>query len=164
MDTTKFWVEQAEPAFFESDMLCMQMSILMSQLDGKPVRHELRPRLVDTAKNACMLLAWERVGLDRSSRNNRDSLVGTVTMNTLYETVSRWGLIEDVVVLEKHRRKGIARELMTRVISAARSREMKSVELWTNISREPAHTLYRSLGFENLGQFKSSFLFSKELK
>ena len=56
--------------------------------------------------------------------------------------------IEDVVVDEKHRGKGLGRKLMSKTIEALRAMNVKQVELTSRPSRTVANELYRSLGFK----------------
>ena len=56
--------------------------------------------------------------------------------------------IEDVVVDEKHRGKGLGRKLMTKTIEALRTMNVKHVELTSRPSRTAANELYKTLGFK----------------
>jgi len=56
--------------------------------------------------------------------------------------------IEDVVVDEKHRSKGLGRRIMTETLSALRQDGVASVELTSRPSRLTANALYKSLGFK----------------
>ena len=56
--------------------------------------------------------------------------------------------IEDVVVDERHRGKGLGRKLMAKTIEALRAMNVKHVELTSRPSRTVANGLYRSLGFK----------------
>lgn len=58
------------------------------------------------------------------------------------------GRIEDVVVHEAHRRKGLARFLVAYAISLAKTAQMKHVDLSSGVRRVEAHRLYASLGFK----------------
>lgn len=55
--------------------------------------------------------------------------------------------IEDVVVDEKHRGKGLGRKLMEKTIAILRQKHVRSVELTSRPSRVVANALYRSIGF-----------------
>lgn len=58
------------------------------------------------------------------------------------------GHVDDVVVDEAHRGKGIATQLMNEVISLAKEKNLRQVELTSRPSREAANHLYQKLGFE----------------
>jgi ribosomal protein S18 acetylase RimI-like enzyme len=55
--------------------------------------------------------------------------------------------IEDVVVDEDYRGKGIGKELMMHAMEYAKSTGAKSIDLTSRPSRVAANTLYRELGF-----------------
>lgn len=56
--------------------------------------------------------------------------------------------VEDVVVDEKRRGKGLGRKLMSKTLEALRAMNVKRVELTSRPSRTVANELYRSLGFK----------------
>jgi ribosomal protein S18 acetylase RimI-like enzyme len=56
--------------------------------------------------------------------------------------------IEDVVVLEDFRRKGIARQLSSLAIAHFRASGARTLDLTSNPSREAANKLYVNLGFK----------------
>jgi ribosomal protein S18 acetylase RimI-like enzyme len=57
-------------------------------------------------------------------------------------------IIEDVVVDQNMRRRGIGEALMRRAIELAREAGAEGVALTSNPRREAANQLYRSMGFE----------------
>ena len=56
--------------------------------------------------------------------------------------------MEDVVVHENHRGKGLDKKLMNELLRIAKNKKIKSVHLTSNPKRVAARKLYRSLGFE----------------
>ncbi len=75
-------------------------------------------------------------------------LVGTGTL-CVAPTIGRTlGFIEAVVVDEDHQSVGIGRSLLQRLLGRARSESCTSVQLTCRPSRDRAHKLYESLGFE----------------
>lgn len=56
--------------------------------------------------------------------------------------------VEDVVVDEKFRGKGIGKKLMLHLIRAAKKAGVSTIDLTSGPSRKEANHLYRSLGFE----------------
>ncbi|MCJ7466000.1 MAG: GNAT family N-acetyltransferase [Maribacter sp.] len=76
-----------------------------------------------------------------------DKLVGMAMMAT-YQVISGYkGIIEDVVVDENYRRKGIGRKLMERLLSEGKKGQLTEILLFSGHHRLPAINLYKSLGF-----------------
>lgn len=75
-------------------------------------------------------------------------LVGTATLSYSVLFTGKKAWIEDVVVDEKERGKGLARLLLTHLQAEARVHGANSVNLTSRPSRESANHLYRSMGFE----------------
>ena len=61
------------------------------------------------------------------------------------------GLIEDVVVDEGHRGKGIGKEMMEYAIELCKQNLCYKVCLSSNLKRDSAHRFYESLGFQKHG-------------
>lgn len=86
-------------------------------------------------------------------------LVG-IAMMANYKVVSgHKGMIEDVVVSEQYRGKGIGRKLMETLLNQAQNRGLDDVLLFSGHHRTAAIGLYKSLGF----QLKNSGLYIKKL-
>lgn len=68
--------------------------------------------------------------------------------------------IEDVVVDERARGKGVGRELMNHALNVAKELGAKSADLTSRPSREAANKLYQAIGFEgretNVYRYKTS--------
>ncbi len=88
-----------------------------------------------------------------------DELIG-IAMMANYKVISGYkGMIEDVVVSEKHRGKGIGRKLMEKLLEQAEQRKLDDVLLFSGHHSTAAINLYKSLGFN----LKSSGLYIKKL-
>ncbi len=77
--------------------------------------------------------------------------VGTATgviCHGLYGGFDSYIVVEDVVVDEAHRRRGVATALMAEIESFARARECRQMIILTENVRHDAHGLYGALGFE----------------
>jgi GNAT superfamily N-acetyltransferase len=61
------------------------------------------------------------------------------------------GIMEDVVVAEKHRGSGIGRAMVDRAIALCRAKGCYKTMLSSNLSRKGAHAFYERLGFERHG-------------
>ncbi|MCG2461414.1 GNAT family N-acetyltransferase [Flavobacteriaceae bacterium F89] len=79
-----------------------------------------------------------------------------IAMMAMYKVISgHKGMIEDVVVDQSHRGKGIGRKLMEKLLEEGRNRSLDEILLFSGHHRTPAITLYKSLGF----QLKNSGLY-----
>lgn len=87
-------------------------------------------------------------------------LIG-IAMMAKYKVVSgHKGMIEDVVVSQDHRGKGIGRKLMELLLKRAEECQLNDVLLFSGHHRTPAISLYKSLGFT----LKNSGLYVKKMK
>ena len=82
----------------------------------------------------------------RDSENG--TLVGTLTLAFFRIPTGLQARIEDVVVDEARRGKGIGRDLTNAAIDRARAAGAKAVGLTSRPGREAANALYSSMGFE----------------
>ena len=65
--------------------------------------------------------------------------------------------IDDVFVAASHRRQGIGRAMMGRILDICTRALFRQIMLSTLPDNEPAQHLYRSLGFEKIGQVTAHF-------
>lgn len=85
-------------------------------------------------------------------------LIG-IAMMANYKVVSGYkGMIEDVIVSDMHRGKGIGRKLMELLLKQAEKRKLNDVLLFSGHHRTAAIGLYKSLGFT----LKNSGLYIKK--
>lgn len=79
----------------------------------------------------------------------RDSgrIVGAATLVTFPLPSGLRGHVDDVVVDEAQRGKGVARALLLRMISIATERGLRTLDRTSRASRESALRLYESVGF-----------------
>jgi ribosomal protein S18 acetylase RimI-like enzyme len=78
---------------------------------------------------------------------NKKQIAGMLTIGTYDVPTGTKVWIEDVVVDESQRGKGIGRELTLFAIDFAKSKGYKALELTSRSSRIAANQLYRNLGF-----------------
>lgn len=79
---------------------------------------------------------------------DKEQIVGTLTLVFCPIPTGLKAWIEDVVVDEKQRGRGIARMLVERAIDVAKDRGVSSLNLTSRPEREAANRLYQSLGFD----------------
>jgi phosphinothricin acetyltransferase len=78
---------------------------------------------------------------------SEQQIVGIALLATYRVISGHRGMVEDVVVDEAHRGKGIGRQLMEKLLEEAKNRKLDGVLLFTGHHREAAISLYKSLGF-----------------
>ena len=89
-----------------------------------------------------------------------EKLVGMASLAT-YKVISGYkGMVEDVVVSEEMRGKGIGRKLMETLISEGQRLNLSEILLFSGHHRIPAIALYKRLGFK----LKDSGLYRLPLK
>ena len=120
-----------------SDELVEAFASLLPQLSSiaPPSRHELEAIVQSEA--ASLLVA-----------HDGDAILGTLTLAVFRIPTGVRAWIEDVVVDERARGRGIGEALTLHAVELARSAGARSVELTSRPSREAANRLYRRLGFE----------------
>ena len=130
-----------EKAVEVTDELLSALSRLILQLapeKSPPTRDDLTSIL--NSPGASLLVA-------RLSDEN-DEVAGILTLIVYRVPTGARAVIEDVVVDEKYRNKGIANGLMTHAIELAHKAGAGNITLTSNPKREAANSLYLSLGFQ----------------
>jgi ribosomal protein S18 acetylase RimI-like enzyme len=120
-----------------SDELVHAFANLMPQLSSvsPPSRDELEE--IVRSDSASLLVA-----------RDGNAILGTLTLAVFRIPTGVRAWIEDVVVDERARGRGIGEALTLHAVELARSAGARSVELTSRPSREAANRLYRRLGFE----------------
>ncbi len=77
-----------------------------------------------------------------------EKLVGMASLATYRVISGHKGMVEDVVVSEIMRGKGIGRKLMEMLISEGQKINLSEILLFSGHHRKPAIALYKSLGFK----------------
>jgi ribosomal protein S18 acetylase RimI-like enzyme len=80
--------------------------------------------------------------------NENGEIAGMLTLTVYRVPTGIRSIVEDVVVDENMRRRGIAEALMRRAIELAGQAGANVLTLTSNPAREAANKLYQSLGFE----------------
>lgn len=115
--------------------------------------NNLLPQLSKTAKPLSLKLLAEIIA-SRETRlvvaKNKFEIIG---MGSLVLTRTPYGLrarIEDVVVDEQYRGKGIGEKISRELIALAKKAKVRRIELSTRQTRVAARKLYEKLGFEKM--------------
>ncbi len=103
-----------------------------------PTRQDLRALL--KAPGATLLIAREP--------DENGEIVGVLSLTVYRVPTGLRSIVEDVVVDEKMRRRGIAEALVRHAINIAHDAGANGVALTSNPQREAANQLYQSMGFE----------------
>jgi GNAT superfamily N-acetyltransferase len=83
------------------------------------------------------------------------SVCGTADMLVVPSITHRgapWAIVENVVVADEQRRRGVATQMMRHLLELARGRGCCKVQLLSAKHRRGAHEMYRSVGFEALAE------------
>jgi ribosomal protein S18 acetylase RimI-like enzyme len=89
-----------------------------------------------------------------------NSIVGFCSLtlkNNLWQA-GNLGVVDELVVDNQYRAKGIGKSLMEKITEAARENKCKRIELDSSIHRTAAHQFYEHIGF-----VKRAYWFSKSL-
>lgn len=120
-----------------SDGLVESIAQLMPQFTDKPIPDKDKLAEIIACENSILITACQDGGV-----------VGMLTL-VLYRTPSGLkGRIEDVVVDELSRGKGIGEAMVRYAIEIAAQRKAACVDLTSNPKRKAAHKLYENTGFK----------------
>ena len=121
--------------------LCDTLQRLVPQLGA----HKIPPTLGEL--DALVRSEASRLLVARDPDEN-GSIVGILCLTVYRVPTGLRSMIEDVIVDEIMRGRGIGEALMRRAIELARAAGAEGVSLTSNPQREAANKLYRSMGFE----------------
>ena len=82
---------------------------------------------------------------------DQGEVVGTIVLlvvPNLSHNATPWTLLENLIVTEKHRGRGLGKMLLEHAVGRAKQSGCHMVELCSDLRRKEAHSLYRSMGFE----------------
>jgi ribosomal protein S18 acetylase RimI-like enzyme len=125
---------QASPELLEA------LQRLLPQLSpGRPLPTTAELKELMDAHGSTLLLARDELG----------HIVGTLTLVVFRTTTELRARIEDVVVDESARGKGLGTQLVKEALRLAEERGARSVSLTSRSDREAANRLYQRIGFEH---------------
>lgn len=113
-----------------------QISALFKQLGGDKKQITLNE----------LLDGENQISLAYCSENN--NIIGIAIMCTYKVISGKKGWIEDVVVNEAHRGRGIGRKLMNKLLEVGKEKALTEILLFTEDHRKSAIHLYSNLGFK----------------
>ncbi len=124
-----------------TDELCEALQRLVPQLGA----HKVPPTRADLSvlirsESSYLLVAREP--------GENGPIAGILCLAVYRVPTGLRSIIEDVIVEESMRRRGIGEALMRRAIELAREAGAESVALTSNPHREAANQFYQSMGFE----------------
>ncbi|WP_205501430.1 GNAT family N-acetyltransferase [Rufibacter psychrotolerans] len=94
-----------------------------------------------------------------------EGIVGIALYYTAYSTwKGKMLFLEDIVVTERHRRKGIGRLLFNQVVKAAKEEDYKRMKWQVLDWNEPAINFYRSIGANLDGEWINCNLTAEQLR
>ncbi|TAJ15433.1 GNAT family N-acetyltransferase [Patescibacteria group bacterium] len=76
-----------------------------------------------------------------------EKIIGMGSLYVQQKIGKRFAYIEDVIVDDTYRGKGIGRDIMNHLIETARVNGVRSITLTSRAERTAAHSLYEKLGF-----------------
>lgn len=76
-------------------------------------------------------------------------------IDTIYENIGRYAIINHFCVKKEYRRQGIATKMLKYIETICQDKKCKNIELWSKNFRVPAHQCYKKNGFilEDAGFF-----------
>ena len=124
-------------------------------------------RLLPQLSKSSKLINWSTLQKLTNSECTRlyvakedDTIFGMLSLVVFSIPTGTKDWIEDVVVDERARGKGVGRELMNHALNVAKEMGAKSADLTSRPSREAANKLYQAIGFEgretNVYRYKTS--------
>ena len=124
-------------------------------------------RLLPQLSKSSKLINWSTLQKLTNSECTRlyvakeeDTIFGMLSLVVFSIPTGTKAWIEDVVVDEKARGKGVGKELMNHAVNIAKELGAKSADLTSRPSREAANKLYQAIGFEgretNVYRYKTS--------
>lgn len=69
-------------------------------------------------------------------------------IDTIYEEMNRYAILNHVCVKPIYRRNGIAKHMLDYILKVCKNNKCKNIELWSKNFRIEAHSLYKNYGFK----------------
>ena len=118
-------------------------------ITGSQVEHSRNPSLADYQ------LVFAEIRSDPRQKllvmEQQGEVVGTIVLlivPNLSHNGTPWAFLENLIVTERHRGRGLGRMLLEHAVGLAKKSGCHMVELCSDVRRKEAHKLYNSVGFE----------------
>ena len=125
------------------------MSLLLTQLFS--IESDFTPDEKKQAQGLSLLLDARGAHILVAEEESRVIAMATVQILVSTAEGGHVGLIEDVVVDEAYRSRGIGRKMMEFAMAICRQQGCYKLVLSSNLQRERAHAFYENLGFKKHG-------------
>lgn len=133
----EFYIEQLKNFSLE---LPIALNKLLKQLDNAApslTKEEIENMIVSPANR--LLVA---------RRTDNKEIIGMLTMIIFRIPYAKKGLLEDIVVDKKYRKKGIGTKLIITALNMARKEDVTYLDFTSRPTRTAANNLYEHLGFK----------------
>lgn len=105
----------------------------------------------------CFAVPWSEQSFAEEAENRLAYYLVAEAEQTIIAYIGCWRVIDEghitnIAVAPEYRRQGIATELLTRIIHAARSQSLVLLTLEVRKSNSAARLLYESFGFKPIGE------------
>lgn len=131
------------------------MTQIIEILEYKPEYLEASQKFLDQLTTRPMTLTEDSFKQTLVSGNSHlfflledEAIVGMLTIGTYYSPTGGKAWIEDVVIDEAHRGKGLSKILVRHAIDFVQSQGIPVLMLTSNPKRTAANKLYQAMGFE----------------
>lgn len=116
------------------------VNVLLKELSQSPEKRECSLELLRTIVESKESELW--------TVQESNSILGMATLALVRKPGGITARVEDVVVLERERGKGLGQMLVKKIIERARERGATMAQLNSRPSRTAANALYQKLGFK----------------
>jgi len=123
-----------------------EINDLLKQLSPDNARTITYDIVQDVMKNATVFVLRDH-SPEALKRKPKGKIVGKALLLHSKKLITFYGIVDDVVVDENHRGKGLGKMLTEAMINKAKELGMKHIDLTSRPHRIAAHKLYEKMGF-----------------
>lgn len=133
-----------ENQIFKNDIEAINELIKQLSENAKPVDWK---KVKSVLKNATVFILRDQ-SPKAKKQNPRGIIIGKIILLHSHKMTAFFGTIQDVVVHENYRGKGLGKLLTKEAIKKGKKLGMKYIDLSSRPDREAANKLYESVGFK----------------